>query len=164
MLLFHYLLHPVTMVIAMCAASFFVAWRFFWRLNKGPSFYFDAQDFAKYENGGGRKLPLSATNGTSEPLLQRYIDLTKLLITVAAASIAFANKTPSQGIFAAKLILAFSILCGVGFCALLLWAYDEYCQNVESYTRSIYSTVVALGSCSLLWFVVGYAVWAFSLE
>jgi hypothetical protein len=58
--------------------------------NRGArSFYLDPQDFVRYENGGGRELPVAASTGTFAPLLNSYLDVTKLLITVAAASIAF---------------------------------------------------------------------------
>ena len=90
--------------------------------------------------------------------------MTKLLITVAAASIAFGgNQRVKLGISAAKLILAFSILYGVLFCASVLYMYDEYGQNVEVYTRFWYSTVEALGFSTLVCFIVGYGVWALLL-
>lgn len=107
---------------------------------------------------------MSAQKGTFEPLLKHYITVTQLLITVAAASIAFGgNQAPTQyAISVAKLFLAFAILYGVLFCAFVLYRYDEYTQDVESYTRFWYSTVESLGFACLSCFILGYACWAFS--
>jgi hypothetical protein len=137
----------------------------FWRSHAGVrSFYLDPQDFRAYENGGGRELPLAAANSTFEPLLRNYIDVTKLLITVAAASIAFGgSKNPTSGVSIAKVTLAFSILYGVMFCALLQFFYDEYTQNVRAYTRLRYSLIEALGFSTLSCFIAGYFFWAFNL-
>lgn len=57
---------------------------------------------------------------------------------VAAAPIAFGDdKNPKAvlSIVIAKLLLAWSIFYGVLFCAFVLYRYDEYTQNVKSYTR-----------------------------
>src|SRR5882762_11571267 len=102
------------------------------------SFYFDPQDFAYYEkeNLGKRKLPIAALekSSTFAPLLEGYIGVAKLIITLAAASIAFGgNQTSKVGILVAKIALAFSILYGVTFAALLQFFYDEYTQNVNAY-------------------------------
>jgi len=41
-----------------CAALYGLLWTYFGRANRGArSLYFDAQDFAKYENGGGKGTP-----------------------------------------------------------------------------------------------------------
>ncbi len=96
-------------------------------------------------------------------MLKHYIGVTKLLVTVAAASIAFGNnssaKHGSPPITDAKLFLAWSIFYGVAICAMLLWRYDEYAQNMNSYTLKWYSTIFALGFSSLLCFIVGYLLW-----
>jgi hypothetical protein len=128
------------------------------------SFYFDPQDFVHYEGGGGRELPVAAATGTFAPFLNNYTDVTKLLITVAAALIAFGGgPSPSRGVLAAKVILAFSVLYGVMFAALLLFFYDDYCQNVRAHTRFRYSLNEALGFSTLFCFILGYLVWAFNL-
>jgi hypothetical protein len=128
------------------------------------SFYFDPQDFVAYEGGAGRELPVAAATGTFAPLLRSYLDVTKLLITVAAASIAFGGgQNPPAGVLIAKIVLAFSILYGVTFAALLQFFYDEYCINVRYYTRPRYSLIEALGFSTLACFVGGYFVWAFHL-
>src|ERR1700730_11576011 len=68
----------------------------YWNRNAG-SFYFDPQDLIAYEAGHGRELPVSAATGTFAPLLGNYTDVIKLLITVAAASVAFGGgQSPSK--------------------------------------------------------------------
>jgi hypothetical protein len=147
-------------------------WRL-WCNRHGPSYYFDAQDFLHYEqkgaidleNEGGRRLPQSAVSGTFAQHLKNYIGVTKLLITVSAASIAFgASEAQRSGIFIAKIILAFSILYGVLFSALMQYCYEEYAQDVRFYTRALYSLVEALGMSCLACFIAGYFVWAFNLR
>jgi NADH dehydrogenase FAD-containing subunit len=49
------------------------------------------------------------------------------------------------------------------FCALLLWLYDEYSQDMRSYTLGWYSTLFALGFSSLLCFMFGYLLWGWEL-
>jgi len=157
--------HPRLLASACCFAGFGIVWTWFWFSNRKAAYiYFDAQDFAKYQGGGGRKLPISAEKGTFAPFLGHYIDVTKLLVTVAAASIAFgANQNTTDGILIAKNVLAFSILYGILFCASLLYIYDEYGQNLEVYSKFWYSTVEALGVSALLSFVGGFFVWALNL-
>jgi hypothetical protein len=135
-----------------CVGIFTGVWICFWVWNRKALYvYFDAQDFAKSESGASRRLPLSAATGTFAPFLQHYIDVAKLLITVAAASIAFGGGQATQNeTTMAKLILAFSILYGLLFCASMLYMYDEYGQNMEAYTRFWYSTVESLGASALL--------------
>jgi hypothetical protein len=97
---------------AICLTIFGALFALFWRWNRhGGSFYFDPQDFVKYESGRGRELPVAAASSTFAPFLANYNDVTKLLITVAAASIAFGGgQSPSKGILVAKVVLACSIL------------------------------------------------------
>jgi len=119
------------------------------------------------ERLGERQLPLAATRGESTfvPLLENYIGVAKLLITVAAASIAFGgNQNSNIGVYLAKIVLAFSILYGVAFAALLQYFYDEYSQNVNAYTPWRYSMIEALGFSALGSFVSGFLLWAFHLR
>ena len=148
-----------------CALWFVVLWTGIWlSLRRIRSFYFDPQDFVRYENGGGRELPVSAETSTFDSHLTNYIGVIKLLVTVAAASIAFGgNQNASRGIFTAKIILAFSILYGAVFGALLQFFYETYAQNVRSYTPMRYSLIQALGFSSLACFIAGYLWWAFNL-
>jgi hypothetical protein len=146
-------------------------WRL-WTNRRGQSYYFDAQDLLHYEQGGDldpeneglRRLPRSALTGTFGQHLKNYIGVTKLLITVSAASIAFGGgQARGSEVFVAKIILAFSILYGVLFSALMQYRYEEYAQNVRSYTRGWYSVIEALGISCLLCFIAGYFIWAFKL-
>lgn len=148
-----------------CLLLFALLWLCFWRAHRGTrSFYFDPQDFAHYERGGGRELPVAATTATFATHLKSYVGVMQLLITVAAASIAFGSTERLRpGVFAAKIILAFSILYGVLFSGLLQYFYDEYSQNVRAYTRFRYSLIEALGFSTLVCFVAGYLAWAFNL-
>jgi hypothetical protein len=127
-------------------------------------YYFDSQDFLHFEQGGNRELPKSAETGTFEPHLKNYIEVTKLLITVSAASIAFGGtQIGCNSASLAKIVLAFSILYGVLFAALMQYRYEEYAQNVRSYTRTWYSIIEALGVSCLICFIAGYFFWAFKL-
>jgi hypothetical protein len=150
---------------AICLAIFGGLFTLFWRWNRhSGSFYFDPQDFVKYEGGRGRELPVAAATGTFAPFLANYNDVTKLLITVAAASIAFGGgQSPSKGILVAKVVLAFSVLYGVTFASLLLFFYDDYCQNVRAHSPFRYSLNEALGFSTLVCFIGGYFVWAFNI-
>ena len=140
-------------------------WLIFWCThNRGP-YFFDPQDCVR-ENTENRKFRMSAETATFEPMLKHYIGVTQLLVTVAAASIAFggSNQTAGGAIVVAKLLLAWSIFYGVLFCALLLWRYDEYAQNVESYTLGWHSTVFALGFSCLTCFMFANLAWGYGLS
>jgi hypothetical protein len=140
-------------------------WVPFFLINLPGPFYFDPQDSFR-AIPKNPKLPASAENGTFAPLLGHYIDVVKLLVTVAAASIAFGGDKglkSSELIIAAKLVLAWSVFYGVMFCALLIYRYDEYAQDIKSYTIYWYSTIFALGFASLVCFVAGYFFWALGL-
>jgi hypothetical protein len=152
--------------------TFIFWWMVFWSTHRGQQyFFFDPQDdFGATNQAPGEKVrvfPKAAETATFEPMLKHYIGVTQLLVTIAAASIAFGgsngNQAPSIGIGIAKLLLAWSVFCGVVFCALLLWRYDEYNQNLKSYTLPWHATVFASGFSSLTFFVVGFVVWGFGL-
>jgi hypothetical protein len=100
-------------------------------------------------------------------MLKHYIGVTQLLVTVAAASIAFGgdrNPKPVLLIVIAKSLLAWSIFYGLSFCAFVLYRYDEYTQDMTSYTRWWYSTVESLGFSTLLCFMLGYLAWGWGLS
>ena len=164
-----YLCAHISVFAAVSVASlvlFGMIWIAFCVSHKGAYFYFDPQDCAK-ANPAGRTFPLSAENATFLPFLDHYIGVTKLMVTVAAASIAFGGdraQRPVLLIIIAKLLLAWSILYGVFFCIVLLWRYDEYAQNMESYTKSWYSTVFASGFASFFCFIAGYIAWGWGLS
>ena len=145
-------------------ALFGACWVIFWFSHRSEHYFFDPQD--GFRNDPERRaFPVSAKTATFEPLLKHYIGVTQLLVTVAAASIAFGgNQIPPAPIVTAKLLLAWSIFYGVLFCASLLWRYDEYGQDVKSYTRGWYSTIFALAFSSLLCFMGGYLAWGWGLS
>ena len=150
-------------VAAGALAVFLIWWNgFYWTHTRTGYFFFDPQDCAASEQPT-RQFPLSAKSATFEPLLKHYIGVTQLVFTVSAASIAFGGTQGNELILIAKLILAWSIFYGMLFCALLLWRYDEYSQDVTSYTPLWYSTIFACGFSSLTCFCVGYLVWSLGL-
>lgn len=155
--------------VAFVALTVFAGlWVLFWRMHRHARrspFFFDPQDFFR-ANPANPALPKSAETATFKPFLKHYIGVTQLLVTVAAASIAFggSNHVPGAPIVNdAKLLLAWSIFYGVAFCALLLWRYDEYAQDMRSYTLPWYSTIFALGFSSLLCFMFGYLLWGWEI-
>jgi hypothetical protein len=152
-------------LVAISALVLFGSLRAVFRRPYQPNhtFFFDPQDCFR-DKPEGRVLPHSAEDATFEPMLKHYIGVTQLMVTVAAASIAFGNPVHlPTSIVVAKLILAWSIFFGVLFCALLLYCYDEYSQNMKSYTLGWYSTVFALGFSGLSCFIVGYLTWGWGL-
>lgn len=152
-------------VAGVALAVFGSLWLIFWFTHRRGYFYFDPQDFFR-TNPEGRVLPASAEKATFEPMLRHYIGVTQLLVTVAAASIAFGGNNQSLGapLVIAKLLLAWSVFYGVLFCAFLLWRYDEYAQDMTSYTLGWYSTIFAFGFSSLACFMFGYLVWGWGLS
>jgi hypothetical protein len=162
--------HLVFLSVTGTATGIFLLWwAVFWLTHRGQAhFYFDPQD--DFHTGrGDRVFPKSAETATFEPMLKHYIGVTQLLVTIAAASIAFGGGGGGQAsitpvaIAIAKLLLAWSVFYGVLFCALLLWRYDEYTQNIQSYTLPWHSTVFACGFCSLTFFTFGFVMWGFGL-
>jgi len=142
---------------------FFTLWLVLWRHLTGRSYYFDPQDFVHYEQGAGRDLPVAASTGTFESHMKNYVSVMNLLITVAAASIAFGATSIPKKVVIAKIFLGFAVLYGVVFSGLLQYFYDEYSQNVRAYTRFRYSLIQALGFSALVCFIIGYLVWSFEL-
>jgi hypothetical protein len=155
--------------ISVAAVAVFIGLRWaFCREHPGATtFYFDPQDAVGDDDlRRSRVFPKSADTATFEPMLKHYIGVMQLLVTVAAASLAFGGMPTStipRTVLAAKLVLAWSVFFGVLFCAILLWRYDEYAQDRYSYTLFWYSTVFALGFSCLTCFMIGYLVWGFGL-
>lgn len=73
------------------------------------------------------------------------------------------GESPSKGVLIAKVVLAFSILYGVTFVALLLFVYDDYGQNVRAHAPFRYSLNEALVSQRSSASSEVYFVWAFNL-
>jgi hypothetical protein len=163
--------HVVFLSVTGVATFFFVVWwSVFWLTHRGqPYFFFDPQDYFHATPEEDRISPKAAETATFEPMLKHYIGVTQLLVTIAAASIAFGGgngnqvSTTSIGIAIAKLLLAWSVFYGVLFCALLLWRYDEYTQNKKSYILPWHATVFACGMSSLTFFTFGFVFWGFGL-
>jgi hypothetical protein len=167
---------PFASVSLAALVGYSVIWLvFWWPHRKSGYFFFDPQDCAKeHELPPGaiptpqtRLFPLSAKNATFLPFLEQYVGVTKLMVTIAAASIAFGGDKAQQPvllILIAKLLLAWSILFGVFFCIVLLWRYDEYAQNMKSYTKGWYSTVFASGFAGFTCFIAGYICWGWGLS
>lgn len=146
---------------------FLVLWNWFWRSHSGAAFvYFDPQDCVKFCKEQ-RQYPIAAEKATFEPMLKHYIGVTQLLVTVAAASIAFSGDKTSRPvllILIAKSLLAWSIFYGLLFCASVLYRYDEYTQDITSYTRWWYSTVESFGFSTIVCFMFGYLAWGWGLS
>jgi hypothetical protein len=149
------------------AIFFGLRWAFCRAHPGAKTFYFDPQDaVCDAHLQQSRVFPKSAATSTFEPMLRHYIGVVQLLVTVAAASLAFGgvpNAGVARTVLAAKLLLAWSVFFGVLYCAILLWRYDEYAQDRYSYTLFWYSTVFALGFSCLTCFMVGYLVWGIGL-
>jgi len=90
--------------------------------------------------------------------------LTALIYNAGVLNDARNSQSLGLAIVLAKLLLAWSVFYGVLFCALLLWRYDEYAQDVRSYTLFWYSTVFAFGFSSLFCFMFGYLTWGWGLS
>jgi heme A synthase len=150
-------------VVAGALVLYSVVWLWFRITNRGKrTFFFDPMDCFN-DHSADRVLPAAAKTTTFEPMLKHYLTTTQLLVTVGAASIAFGVNPHDHPIGVSKLVLACSVFFGVVFCGLLLWRYDEYTQDVKSYTLSWYSTIFAFGISSLICFMGGYAFWGFEL-
>jgi hypothetical protein len=127
--------------------------------------YFNPQDWqVSARRAIATRLPIESQIATFGPLLKQYIGVTKLLVTVAAASISFATAHNSAGIYCAKLFLAWSIAYGLMFCITAVYCYESYLHNLESYKPRWAATVESLGVSSLFCFLIGYGVWAFQLR
>jgi hypothetical protein len=156
-------------VMGTATIIFALWWSVFWLTHRDQlHFFFDPQD--DFHSGEGtRVFPKAAETATFEPMLKHYIGVTQLLVTIAASSIAFGGGGGNQvsstpvAIAIAKLLLAWSVFYGVLFCALLLWRYDEYTQNMQSYTLPWHATVFACGFSSLTFFTFGFVSWGFGL-
>lgn len=150
-------------ITAFALVTFAVLWLWIRSRLAPTSYYFDPQD-TYFDNNQSLKLPLSARTATFEPMLKHYVGVTQLLVTVAAASIAFGgNNHPIRSVGIAKVLLAWSIFYGVVFCAMLIWRYDEYAQDSESYTRNWYAAVRASGFSTIICFMLGYFTWGWGL-
>ena len=130
---------------------------------KGP-YALDPQDAgAKGQKG----------RGTFEPHNKNYLEVAKLVLSVASASIGaialffFRADAIAQGLqrhIAWPLsFFVFCVVYGVGFIGLLVWRYEKYCHRPESYTRPWYVASTSLGFSMLICLASGYAAFVWIL-
>jgi len=161
---------------AASAVIVLLAFCFYYAISLGSNYFFmDVQDDpAKKE----LPEPLNRRNRNFEPLLERFNDVAKTIVGLAAASLtvfsayvgyaatASRNVSPSakpvdlysvQQALAFPIVwLLFSIFYLVFFMALLTARYEAYLHSPKSYTRPWYATVLGLGMSGLLCFVLGF--------
>jgi multisubunit Na+/H+ antiporter MnhB subunit len=106
-----------------------------------------------------------AQKGAFEPLLLKYLDLTKFTISLASGSIVLligssifhgqSGRLPWQ--FASPLlVLAACVLAGLSFMSWLVLEYEEY-QHGNPHTAAKYAVSETLGFSTILFFVIGYS-------
>lgn len=115
----------------------------------------------------------SRGRGTFEPHNNNYLEVSKLVISVASASIGaialffFRADAVAQGLqrrIAWPLsFFVFSVVYGVSFIGLLVWRYETYCHRSDSYTRPWYVLSTSLGFSMLISLASGYAVFVWIL-
>jgi hypothetical protein len=115
--------------------------------------------------------------GTFLPHLKNYMATARLIVGLAAASIAAmgaylesVGRTSPCRIETVRThaawplsFFAWTIIYGVLFTGLLARSYEEYCHNPYSYTRLPYVRNTALGFSTLVCFAVGYVFFAWML-
>jgi hypothetical protein len=141
--------------IATALGLFAVAWIVVWLRTKPTSSNYFEPEGAEGEFGKG--------------LLPIYLDITKLILGIAAGSIVLlvgsSNLIQQSGgrslkSFASPMFMvAMSIIYGVLFMTLLVIDYERHRHNpaAKSYTRFKYTRNQALGFSALSCFCVGYA-------
>jgi hypothetical protein len=138
--------------IATALSVFAVLWFVIFLRTKGTSFTFD---------------PGGNDGEFGKNLLPMYLDITKFVLGLAAASIVFclfgsSNVAPATHplkIFASPLfVVAMSIIYGVLFMIFLVLNYENHRNNPDSktYTRFKYTRNQAFGFSALACFCVGY--------
>ncbi|MGA2967207.1 MAG: hypothetical protein ABSD64_13430 [Terriglobales bacterium] len=112
--------------------------------------------------------------GSYEPHIARYQDLSKIIITLSAASIAFlvntlTNDKPAPSAFSLRIqtvapivigFFGFSIAMLVAFAVIQSICYEAYCHSADhcTYKRWKYALNMSLGFTGLLSFAIGF-VW-----
>jgi hypothetical protein len=140
--------------IATALGLFAAVWLIVWLATKSSPFNFD---------------PGGAEGEFGKGLLPIYLDITKLMLGIAAGSIVLlagsSNLVQQSGgrslrNFASPMFLvAMSIIYGVLFMTLLVLRYERHRHNPasNSYTRFQYTGNQALGFSALSCFCIGYA-------
>lgn len=153
--------HAFWVLLPASIAVFLVA---FFSLEKGCWYFFDPK-----HNLDER---LRKEQGTFEPHSARYQDLSKLLITLSGAAIAFligvlASDKSSATVFTKKIEANAPIVVGFFSTSIALLAlfmifqtiwYEQYCHSTEhsSYKRWKYALSMSLGWTGLVAFVLGF--------
>ena len=141
--------------IATAIGLFAIVWLTVWLRTKPPSFNYFEPEGAEGEFG--------------QRLLPIYLDITKLILGIAAGSIVLLvgssnlvqqSSGRSLKSFASPMFMvAMSIIYGVLFMTLLVLNYEHHRHNPasNSYTRLKYARNQALGFSALSCFCIGYA-------
>lgn len=103
--------------------------------------------------------------GSFEPRLANYVHLTEYVITLATGSLALAagSSVFKKGAaldwrFASPLVLlGASVIYGVCFIAFMIFFYEGFLHNAQSYTRLRYNLNNTFGFSCLFAFAIGYA-------
>jgi hypothetical protein len=146
------------------APSVFLIW--FLAIKRGTYFFMDPQDNL---NGINDPEAWRLKGRTFIPILERYTDVVKTVIGLAAGSITLLvgfmgyllNAPKSAHVLNLNvgvplIVLAFSI-CYLFLClVLLINRYEDYLVDTRSYTRFWYSLANALGYSGLICFAFGY--------
>jgi hypothetical protein len=139
--------------IATALGIFAVLWPIIFLRTKGTSFTFD---------------PGGSDGEFGKSLLPMYLDITKFVLGLAAASIVFclfgssnlgqANPHALKAFASPLFLVAMSIIYGVLFMIFLVLNYEGHRNHPEanSYTRFKYTRNQAFGFSSLACFCVGY--------
>lgn len=123
--------------------------------------------YAKRKHIPSYNLDPQGKSGSFEPLLQKYLHFVEFMIGLSTGSIvllvgssAFHGQNGHLPWFYASplLILAASVVTGLGFMAWLILTSYEEAQHGNAYAASSYSLSETLGFSSLLFFSIGY-VW-----
>jgi hypothetical protein len=140
--------------IATAIGLFAIVWLIVWLKTRTPTFSFD---------------PGGVEGEFGKRLLPIYLDITKLILGIAAGSIVLLvgssnlvqqSSGRSLKSFASPLFLvAMSIIYGVLFMTFLVIRYERHLHNpaLDPYTRFKYSGNQALGFSALSCFCIGYA-------
>ena len=104
--------------------------------------------------------------GTFEPHNKNYLEVAKLVIGLGSASIGvlaiffFKNDNNIKGLQThikwPLIFFAATVVFGVVFVGTLVWRYEKYCHDSDSYTHRWYAFIKALGIAMLFCLAVGY--------
>jgi hypothetical protein len=111
-------------------------------------------------------LPNAGNTGTFAPHNSNYLEISKLVVGLASASIAalavffFRDNHPVSEfrtqIQSPLICFTYTVVFGVSFIGALAWCYERYSHFRTSYTRTWYALVNALGLSMLIALVGGY--------